>query len=92
MVIEVGNDHASSVLNSLSTPFTGMYSDVTFVPFTKVDDAYQFFLKVAMLKQNKLLHSLQRKKIRGLTNLHTILQQKDGQEKMSLSTVTIYKK
>ena len=80
MVIEVGADHSSSVLTSLSASFSDMYSDVTFIPFTKVDDDYKVLLKMAMLKQNKLLHSLKRKQIRGLVRPHTLLQKKDGQQ------------
>ena len=80
MVIEVGADHSSSVLSSLSSAFTDMYSDVTFVPFTKVDNDYQVLLKMAMLKQNTLLHSLKRKQIRGLINPYTLLEKKDGQQ------------
>ena len=80
MVIEVGENHSSSILNALSSAFSGMYSDVTFVPFTQISDDYKIILKMAMLKQNKLLHSLKRKQIRGLINPHAILKTKDGKE------------
>jgi len=80
MVIESGVDHSSQVLMALSATLTEMYSDVTFVPFTKLNDDYQVLLKMAMLKQNKLLHSLKRKQIRGLINPHEPLQKTDGQQ------------
>ena len=80
MVVEVSVDHSSQVLSSLSSSFSGMYGNVTFVPFTKMDDDYQVLLKMAMLKQNKFLHSLKRKQIKGLVNPHVNLTKKDGQE------------
>jgi len=80
LVIEVSADHSSSVLSSLSTSFSGMYSGVTFVPFTKMDDDYQVVLKMAMLKQNRFLHTLKRKQIKGLVNPHALIKKKDGQE------------
>ena len=80
MVIEVGIDHSNQVLQSLSSIFNDMYSKVTFIPFTKMNDEYQIVLKMAMLKQNKFLHTLKRKQIRGLINPHAMLQKKDGQD------------
>jgi len=79
MVIEVGVDHSSSFLNTLSSAFNNEYSEVTFVPFMKMDEDYQVLLKMAMLKQNKLLHNIKRKQIRGLINPHSPLQKTDGQ-------------
>ena len=80
MVIEVGANHSSAALTSLSTSFSDMYSDVTFIPFTKGDNDYQVILKMEMLKQNMLLHSLKRQQIRGLVRPHKLLRKKDGQQ------------
>lgn len=80
MVIEVSSDHSSQVLSSLSSSFSNSYTDVTFIPFTKMDDEYQVILKMAMMKQNKFLHTLKRKQIKGLVNPHKLLTKKDGQE------------
>ena len=80
IVIEVGINHSSAVLQALSTSLAGDYSEVTFVPFTKMGEDYQVLLKMAMQKQNELLHSIKRKQIRGLINPNKILCKKDGQE------------
>ena len=80
MVIEVSAEISNQVLSSLSSSFSGMYTEVTFVPFTKMNEDYQVILKMAMLKQNKFLHSIKRKQIKGLIHPNMLLQRKDGQQ------------
>ena len=80
MVIEVGVNQSNPVLLALSSTFSDMYSKVTFIPFTKMNEEYQVILKMAMLKQNKFLHTLKRKQIKGLINPHQMLKKKDGQD------------
>jgi len=88
MVIEVGMDQSSLILKTLSSSLSDIYLGVAFVPFTKMDDEYQVLLKMAMLRQNKLLqHSLKIKQIRGLMNPHSLLTKKDGQEMSLIQTL-----
>ena len=80
VVIEVAANNVQYVLQAFSDQFEGNYEKVTFVPFLKVDDDYKQILQQAMKIQNKMLHSIKRKNVRGLLNIGEKLIMKDGKQ------------
>ena len=80
VVIEVAANNVQYVLQAFSDQFEGNYENVTFVPFLKVDDDYKLILQQAMKIQNKMLHSVKRKNVRGLLNIGEKLTMKDGKQ------------
>ena len=78
VVIEVAVEEADLIMQALSHTFSGAYSNVTFVPFTKTDETYSSILRQVMIEQNTMLHSTKRKILHGLTNIEEFFTMKDG--------------
>ena len=78
VVMEVASSVSDTILQAFSQPFQGLYSDITFIPFTKTDDTYSSTLSSIITHQNTMLHSTRRKVLPELQNLYDTITTKDG--------------
>ena len=80
VVIEVDTDQAAIITQALSQEFENEYNNVTFIPFSKIDDSYNMVLKQALIQQNKMLHTYKRKIVQGLHDVQKTITMKDGKQ------------
>ena len=78
-VVECAVDDAQVIAEAFADALPDPYENITFVPFTKVDDSYTGLLRAALIEQNKFLNSMRRMVIHGLTNISTSIATKDLQ-------------
>ena len=68
-VIECAVNEAQIIAEAFADVLPDPYSNITFVPFTKVDDSYNSMLRAALIEQNGFLNSMRRLVVNGLINI-----------------------